>query len=368
MRYHDLDTPALLIDRDILLANLRLMQTYADRHHTRLRPHAKTHKMPALARMQMDAGACGIAVAKTGEAEVMAGAGITDIFIANEIVGRAKLERIRALQATATVSFGVDAPCQVEAAEAVFRETSGMAQVLVEIEVGENRSGIIEEADFIALLSVLRACPHVQFRGIFSHDGNSYEARNLEDCHRIATEAQRRTLRFAELARAQGMPCAVVSYGATPTLMNGVEILDGITELRPGTYALMDASQGHAVGTLAHCAATVLTTVISRPTAERTILDVGAKGLTMQCRTQGICATPGLGTVLEYPDVHIDAMFDEHAILLDRAFHDAVRIGDKVRIIPVHICPVCNLYDTAYLISGEEVLEEIPVLCRGRLT
>lgn len=163
------------------------------------------------------------------------------------------------------------------------------------------------------------------------------------------------------------MPCQTVSYGATPTFMNHVDILPGITELRPGTYALMDASQGHAIGTLDRCAATVLATVISRPTAERTILDVGAKGLTMQSRTEGICATPGKGTLYDRPETHIAKAFDEHAIIHDPAFRDSVAVGDKVRIIPVHICPVCNLYERAYLISGDEVVQELDIAARGKL-
>lgn len=367
MHISDLDTPALLIDQEVMMENLRQMQDYADRNHTALRPHTKTHKMPALARLQMEMGACGIAVAKVGEAEVMWENGLRDIFIANEIVGVKKLERIAALaKRGVTISFGVDAPCQVEAAEQVFSAAEVRASVLIEIEVGENRSGIIERADFLALLDAIRACRWVDFCGIFSHDGNCYEAENLEECRKIAAEAQSRTLGFARLAADYGMPCRTVSYGATPTLINAVDILDGITELRPGTYALMDASQGHAVGTLRHCAATVLATVISKPTGERTILDVGAKGLTMQERTRGICATPGKGTILEYPDTHIREVYDEHAILYDRSFHDAVQIGDRVRIIPVHICPVCNLYDQAYLVSRTTVLKELPVLCRGK--
>ena len=154
------------------------------------------------------------------------------------------------------------------------------------------------------------------------------------------------------------MPCKTVSYGATPTFMNHVKLLPGITELRPGTYALMDASQGHAIGTLDRCAATVLASVISKPTKTRTILDVGAKGLTMQSRTEGICATPGKGTIYGS---------DEHAILNNKAFHDSVEVGDKVRILPVHICPVCNLYETAYLIDGDEVVGKLPIACRGKL-
>lgn len=367
MKYMEVDTPALLIDREVLLGNLGRMQDYADSQGVRLRPHTKTHKMPRIAQMQMARGACGIAVAKVGEAQVMAANGLTDIFIANEIVGLPKLERIRRLAEDVDISFGVDTPCQVEWAEQVFKSADRPAQVLIEIEVGENRSGIIEEGDFIELLRTIQSCPHVELRGLFSHDGNSYSAADRSACERSFLESQRRTLRFAELARGQGLECPVVSIGSTPSLVYQLPILPGITELRPGTYALMDASQAHAEGTLEHCAATVLATVISRPTAERVILDVGAKGITMQGRSEGICATPGKGTIWGWPDVYIQQVYDEHAILYNKGFHDSVRIGDKVRVLPVHICPVCNLYDEAALISGDEVAEVVPILCRGKL-
>lgn len=368
MRYLELDTPSLLIDRERLLKNLTDMQRYADDNGVKLRPHTKTHKMPEIAKWQEEQGACGIAVAKVGEAEVMAGHGLKDIFIANEIVGSQKLRRIAALARDGIrISFGVDSPCQVTEAEKIFSAGEVTVPVLIEIEVGENRSGIIREEDFIQLLDTLGSCPHVSFAGIFSHDGNSYHAKDLAELQTIARGAQKRTLHFAGLAKMHGMPCSVVSYGATPTFMNHVKILEGITELRPGTYALMDASQGHAAGGLERCAATVLASVISKPTDTRTILDVGAKGLTMQERTAGICSSPGKGTVLEYPETHIDSVFDEHAILCGKVFHDRVSIGDKVRIIPVHICPVCNLYDLAYLVSGGEVVQELEIACRGKL-
>lgn len=368
MKYTELDTPSLLIDKSRLLRNLADMQRYADENGAALRPHTKTHKYPEIAKMQLEAGACGIAVAKTGEAEVMAQHGIHDIFIANEIVGDLKLRRIAKLaEDGVTISFGVDTPCQVESAERVFAEAGVRVPVLIEIEVGENRSGIIEEADFLALLDTIKCCPHVPFGGIFSHDGNSYNTESRETLEALSEGAQLRTLHFADLAAKHAMPCKTVSYGATPTFMNHVKLLPGITELRPGTYALMDASQGHAIGTLDRCAATVLASVISKPTATRTILDVGAKGLTMQSRTEGICATPGKGTIYGSEDVHIEKVFDEHAILNDKAFHDSVEVGDKVRILPVHICPVCNLYETAYLIDGDEVVGELLIACRGKL-
>ncbi|MBE5971375.1 MAG: D-TA family PLP-dependent enzyme [Lachnoclostridium sp.] len=367
MKYHELDTPSLLVDYDIFMNNLTFMQEYADRNHVALRPHTKTHKSPELANIQLEAGACGIAVAKTGEAEIMAAHGLTDIFIANEVVGDQKLKRIRKLAESVTISFGVDCPEHVEAAERIFAAAEKPAEVLIEIEVGENRSGIIEENDFFALLDTLKRCPHVHLKGLFSHDGNCYSAESVEACTQIAVGAQERTLHFAKLAEDYGFPCEVISYGSTPTFMNQVPILPGITELRPGTYALMDASQGNAIGTLERCAASVLATVISRPTSERVILDVGAKGMTMQSRTVGICATPGKGTLPDYPGVTIDHMYDEHAIIYNAAFRDQVRVGDKVRIIPVHICPVCNLYDTMYLIQGEEVIREVKIACRGAL-
>lgn len=367
MTIWELDTPSLLIDREILMDNLQRMQAYADRSGVRLRPHTKTHKMPWIAHQQMKLGAAGIAVAKVGEAEVMADHGLGPILIANEIVGRPKLERLRQLSARADVTFGVDTPCQVEAAEAVFAGGPAKAQVAVEIEVGENRSGVIEEGQFLELLETIRACPHVRFRGIFSHDGHTYHARDVEDLRRLTLEAQRRTLRFAELAREAGMEPEMVSVGSTPPLVREMELLPGITEIRPGTYSLMDVSQGNAMGTLEHCAATVLATVISRPTAERVILDVGAKGLTMQERTDGICESGGKGRLLGEPDVTVASVFDEHAILHNAAFRERCRVGDKVRILPVHICPVCNLYDRAYLISGETVVDCLEIAGRGKL-
>ena len=161
MRYIELDTPALLIDRERLTKNLKDMQSYADAHGVALRPHTKTHKCPEIAKMQLAAGACGIAVAKVGEAEAMAEAGLDNLFIANEIVGEAKLRRIAALAKRGVkLAFGVDTPCQVTAAESVFAQEGVSVPVLVEIEVGENRSGVIEEADFLALLDSIRACPH----------------------------------------------------------------------------------------------------------------------------------------------------------------------------------------------------------------
>ncbi|MCZ2258597.1 D-TA family PLP-dependent enzyme [Sporosarcina sp. G11-34] len=367
MKFTELDTPALLIDKEILLDNLKNMQEYANEYGVNLRPHTKTHKMPAIAKLQEELGANGITVAKVGEAEVMAQHGITDIFIANQIVGKSKVERIRKLAESIDISFGIDDPYHVHEIENVFEGAEKKAQVVIEIEVGEERSGIIEVSAFRTLLELIKNSKNVEFKGIFSHDGHSYAAENLEECKEIYFESVDRTLLFAKIAEEMDLKAKVVSIGSTPSLMQGFEIPEGVTEIRPGTYVLMDASQANVIDTYARCAASVLTTVISKPTSERVITDVGAKGITAQTRSKGITRTKGLGYIKGFDDVYIYDVFDEHAIIYDEKFRNQVNIGDKVEIIPNHICPVCNLHEKAYLISNDEVVDELLIECKGKL-
>ncbi len=366
MKIHELDTPSLVVRKDVLLDNIHSMQDYANRNNVALRPHTKTHKTSHLALLQQEKGAIGITVAKVGEAEVMASAGITDIFIANEIVGETKLQVIKTLQETINISFGLDSIPQARMIEKVFT-SDNKAHVLIEIEVGENRSGIIEDIDFIRLLDYIKSSENIHFKGIFSHDGHSYSASNLDDLRKIHDESQKRTLHFASLAIEAGLNSEVVSIGSTPSLIQDFPIMEGVTEIRPGTYIFMDASQANVVGDFHKNATTVLATIISKPTDERVVLDVGAKGLTMQKRSKGITATEGLGRIVGFDDVVINSMYDEHALIYNKDFRNKVQVGDKVEIIPNHICPVVNLYDSLYLVSGEDVLEEIQIDCRGKL-
>lgn len=367
MNYKELDTPALIINKKIMMENISFMQDYANRNMVNLRPHTKTHKMPYIAKIQEEHGAKGITVAKVGEAEVMAANGINDIFIANEIVGIEKFKRIIKLSETVNISFGIDSIPQAKMIEKSFEGTNKKAVVLIEIEVGENRSGIIEENDFIDLIKFLKTSKNIFFKGIFSHDGHSYASASLEECYDVFMASQKRTLSFAKLAEDNGLPCDTVSIGSTPSLMHDFPILRGITEIRPGTYVFMDASQGNHIGTYSRCAASILTTVISKPTAVRVITDVGAKGITTQSRSKGLCTTKGLGVIKDFDNVNIDQVYDEHAIIYNKSFHDSVAVGDKIEIIPNHICPVVNLHEEANFIENGEILETIPVLCRGKL-
>ena len=215
-------------------------------------------------------------------------------------------------------------------------------------------------------MSAFKECKNVEFCGVFSHDGHSYKAKDKRECEQIFKVSTERTLKFADIAREFGYENFTVSIGSTPSLINDFEIPKGVTELRPGTYIFMDASQANAYGSFDMNAASVLSVVISRPTAIRTILDAGAKALTKERRSEGFCTTPGMGLIAEH-EVWIDSLFDEHAIILNEKFAKSVRVGDLVRIYPNHICPVVNLYDYAYLVSGDEVCEKVPVLARGRV-
>lgn len=367
MKYFNLDTPSVIIDKDIMIDNIKFMQDYANKHKVSLRPHTKTHKTPAIALLQEQYGAKGITVAKTSEAKVMAQYGLKDIFIANEIVGKAKFDTIKELANTINISFGLDSIEQAKLIEVAFSNAK-KAIVLIEIEVGEDRSGIIDMQDFIDLLNFLKTCKNIQLKGLFSHDGNSYMAKNLDECKQIHINAQKRTLEFAKTALDMGFSLSTISIGSTPSLMHDFPILEGITEIRPGTYVLMDASQASAYGSFKRCAMSVLSTVISRPTNERVILDVGAKGITMQSRDKGICAVAGMGVIKGFDDVHIFDVFDEHAIIYNKKFKDAVKVGDKVEIIPMHVCPVMNLHKYAFLVSKGEVVDKLKIAAKGKLT
>lgn len=363
--YNKIATPALLVDKEILDKNILSAQKIADSNGVMLRPHVKTHKSAFIAKMQIESGACGIAVAKVAEAEIMAEHGIKDIFIANEPVGADKIQRIRKLADTGIkITFGIDCIEHAKMADSIFQSTSSFAEVLIEVEVGENRSGVVNEGDFIELLRYIKNCKKIKLMGLFSHDGNSYKAKTRQEAKQIGVKAQKKTLEFKNLMAKEGFSSQIVSIGSTTSIMLGCEILSGITEIRIGTYTYMDASQSKALGNDSHssCAATVLLSIMSKPTKERLVLDGGAKSLTMQKRDIGITSNAGYGKLKHY-DAYIMRMYDEHSILEDDTLNEQVRIGDKVEIIPNHICPVVNLFKKFYLVECGKVLAEYPVSC-----
>lgn len=347
----ELDTPAVLIDVSRVEANLRRVQDYADAHGLKLRPHIKTHKLPRFARRAIELGAIGITVQKLGEAEVMADAGITDIFLPYNIIGPAKLARLRALAQRVDIKVTADSAQTVAGLSATFAGAAQPLVVLVECDTGMGRCGVQTPADAAALAQLIASSPGLVFGGIMT-----YPAAGQVEANAAWLAAARAAL------DAVGLPPPVVSNGGTPDLWRAHEVT-AATEHRPGTYIYMDRFQvSKGVGGLEDCALTVLATVVSRPTPDRAIIDAGSKAL-----TSDLLGMTGFGLVEQYPKAVIVGLSEEHGTIDLSACAARPEIGDKLRIIPNHACVVSNLFDTVTLIEGDRVLETVPVGARGRV-
>ena len=358
-----LDTPALVLDLDIVEANIARTVEIAQTAGARLRPHIKTHRMLAVARLQIDAGAQGICCAKTGEAEVFADGGIDDIFIANQVVGAAKMRRLRALAERVRLAVGVDHPEQIELLSQAFGGAESL-DISIEIDVGQRRTGVVEPHEAVGLAQRILDSPGLALRGVYTHEGHDYAARDDVDLAVIADQAQRQMLEAAQAIRdATGAPCEV-SMGSTPSLF-ARKFHSGIDELRPGTAVFNDGSHANFLGHTDWCAATVLATVVNRPAPDRVVVDAGAKALTSDRRGPSILENSGFGMVVGRPDATIVSLSDEHGVLSvpDAA---AYTIGEIIRIIPNHICPCVNLYDHAFVAREGMVQDVWEVSARGQ--
>ena len=342
-RVADLPTPALIVDLDRVDANLHRGQAYAHAQGVDLRPHTKTHKSPSFARAQVAAGAAGICVAKLGEAEMMADAGLDDVFMPNTVIGPDKAARAVALAQRVRFAIGVDHPAQVAQLEAAAEGATTPLAVMVEVDVGAGRGGA-DPGEVVDLLRRVREAAGLRARGVYAYEGFTYGARDRDELVARHDEAQRALLAVADATRAWidgdgrrgGAP--VVSLGSTPSLLAAVPLRAGITEMRPGTYAFNDLQQARWAAAserwqdgLEHAAAHVLASVVS------------VHGLTVARLSEehGVVEGPGV---------------------------ERLYVGDKVRILMNHVCPVVNPFPVMHLARGDEVVEALPVEGRGRLT
>jgi len=361
----DLETPAVIIDLDRVEANLRNAADLAAAAGVALRPHTKTHKSSYFARRQLARGACGLTVAKVGEAEVLADAGLTDIFIANTVYGAEKARRIRALSERITLSVGVD---HIEQARVFSEAMAGAASplsVTIEVDTGSRRGGVAP-SEAVALAQAVAVLPGLSVRGVYTYEGYTYSAPNLDALVAVQRQAQAVFVQTGQaVGLALGIERPVISAGSTPGLLSGAGYLPGITEIRPGTYIFLDAAQAPLAGGLEHCAAWVLATVVSRPTAGRAILDTGSKSLTSDTRAAGVCKTQGHGLLVDF-GLSLARLSEEHGVI-EAEGAARLKVGQKVRVLPNHICPVVNLFNEVIAIRNGMVEVVLPVEARGRL-
>ena len=350
-RIDAVETPALIIDEAVALRNVRAYQDHCDAAGIALRPHIKTHKSIRFAKAQLAAGAAGVTCQKIGEAEIMARGGVDDILITYNILGAAKLARLRALadQVRALAVTADNAPV-VEGLSAAFADAPRPLDVLVECDAGAGRCGVQSPDAAAALAARIAAAPGLRFGGLMTYPAAGGAA---------AVAAFMRAA--IDLLAAQGLACPVVSSGGSPDMWSAEGGV--VTEYRIGTYIFNDRSLVlRGACDWADCAATVLATVVSTPTPERAVIDAGSKALTTD-----LFGLTGYGHVLGRPEIRVTGLSEEHGVLaMDPA--DPLRVGDRIRIVPNHICVTVNMFDQAWLETGDGALAPLPIDARGAVT
>jgi D-serine deaminase-like pyridoxal phosphate-dependent protein len=354
------------------MENINRVQALADAAGVALRPHAKTHKSPVIARWQIARGAAGICCAKVGEAEVFADAGIASIRIPYPIHPRLA-GRVLALMDRASISIIVDHLAVARGWDEAMRAAGRALDVLVKVDVGFHRCGIDPDpgraADFLAAVASM---PGLRLRGLLSHAGHGYAATSEDEMRAIAAHEAGVLTGLRDRAAAAGIAIAELSVGATPTLrFSATE--RGLTELRPGNYVYFDRTQvALGAARLSDCALTVLATVVAKPAADRIILDCGSKTLSSD-QARGTKPTPGYGVVLTNDGAAIDTklsierLSEEHATVRVQG-STPLEPGDRVRVLPNHSCVVANLADEVRLVDGNRIVETLAVAARGKVT
>ncbi|HEX7391177.1 MAG TPA: D-TA family PLP-dependent enzyme [Acidiphilium sp.] len=349
MRTDTLETPVPVIDLDRVEANLAKMQAYCDAHGLALRPHIKTHKIPAFAHRQLELGAVGITCQKLGEAEVMAQAGIEDILISYPLIGAAKALRLANLARRATLRVAIDNPVALDTVASAALTAGQTIGVLVEFDSGASRTGVTSAEELVALARRAAETPNLRFDGLMTYPVLPGTAPF------IAVAKQH--LVVANLAP------AIVSGGGTPNAWRAHETA-GLTELRVGTYIYHDrATVGAGAASLDECALHVHATVVSRPTETRAIIDAGSKSLTSDLVAPAV--GPGYGLILDYPGAIIERLNEEHGMIDLSACARKPSIGERIRIVPNHVCVVSNLHDEVIAIRGGVVVDTLKIAARG---
>ena len=348
----DLETPVPVVDLDVVERNIARWQARCDKLKFANRPHIKTHKLVPLAKAQLQAGAKGITVQKLGEAEVMADAGITDMLLTFNIVGGAKLDRLAALAKRTDIAVTVDSAEVADGIAQAAGKAGRAIRVLIECDTGGGRAGVQSPDAALDLARKIARTNSLALGGLMTFPKTGGRAAMAEY---LATAR--------DLLKRDGLPCETISTGGTPDMWKD-DGLSGVTEYRAGTYIYMDRSQIAAgAATEADCALTVLTTVVSRPTAARAILDAGSKSL-----TSDLLGLTGHGSLRGAPEAVVYALSEEHGFLDVSKLASPPKVGDRLAIVPNHVCPVTNLFDRVIIARGARVLGSAKVDARGLVT
>ena len=357
MRVDEVDTPALLIDLPAFEANLDRMAATLAGTGVRLRAHAKTHKSPVIAHLQMTRGAVGQCVQKVAEAEVLAWGGVPDIIVTNQVVGATKLARLAALARITRIAVCVDDSRQVDALEGAAAAAGIRLGVLVEIDVGAGRCGVEAGPEAVALAQRIAGSGSLEFRGLQAYQGMAQHMRTPEQRHAAVAEAADRTRRTVEQLRQQGIACPVVGGAGTGTF--ALEVASGVyTEVQCGSYCFMDADYARNADAPGFTQSLfVLATVMSTAQPGIAVLDAGLKALAVDS---------GLPLVWQRPGVTYVGASDEHGKLVCEPGASPT-LGEKLLLVPGHCDPTVDRYDWYVGVRAGRVECVWPVAARGAM-
>lgn len=348
MHINQLETPAAIVDLDKLETNIARFQHYLDEHGIANRPHIKTHKIPEIAHMQLKGGAVGITCQKIGEAEVMAQAGIPDIFLPYNIIGESKLERLMRLARRVKLSVTADSEFTLRGLSGATQREGLELETLVEFDSGLGRCGVQSPQEAADLARTIARSPGLRFGGLMTYPSNQNT-----DPFVVETKA---------LLRKDGLDVARVSGGSTPGMWQA-HTHPEVTEHRAGMYIYGDRyTLKNGAMSLDDCSLKVICTVVSRPTGERGILDGGSKTF-----SSDLLGLEGYGLILEYPDAVYYGQSEEHGHVDFSRCARKPEIGERVTLIPNHCCVVSNLFNQMVGVRGDKVEVIWPVAARGAL-
>jgi D-serine deaminase-like pyridoxal phosphate-dependent protein len=361
LRIDHLETPAAVVDLNRLAKNLDRMAEYTALHGLSLRPHVKTHKSERIAAEQMRLGAVGLTCATPRELEVMADVS-RDLLLAYPLLGAPKLSRVLSLPREVQLTVAVDSMIATDELAATARVMDRPVEVFVEVDLGMHRVGVQTAEDAIALAVRVAEQPPLRFAGIMFYPGHIRESVGEQQAHldRLQRDLSALLARLGD----SGVSPRVVSGGSTPAAWRMHEI-EGVTEVRPGTYVYNDRTTAE-IGACAwdDCAFSVLATVVSTAVPGQAVVDAGCKALGRE-PVRG-ASGEGFGALLDRREVTVQRMSEEHGVLDLSKTDWRPRVGDQVRIVPNHVCIVVHLNDVIHGARNDLVETSWPVTARGR--
>jgi D-serine deaminase-like pyridoxal phosphate-dependent protein len=357
----DVVTPALIVDRNRLVANISDMAARVRTLGVALRPHAKTHKSPAIAALQREHGATGLTVATLTEAEGFADEGVDDLLLTAPPVGEWRLERLVALARRVRIRVAVDSAEVVGALDRACARHGVETGYVWEVDCGVGRFGTPPGAATAELIaSVVDRAGHASFDGLLTFGGHAYAATSPDGIAAAARDEHEAIGQTVGALADRGIEATVRSVGSTPTA-HAMRSAEGITELRPGNYVFYDATQvALGVVGLERCALSVLATVTSRPAPDRLILDSGSKALAAERLST---LTPGFGRIEGHPGLRVDRLYEEQAIVHSDEPCE-IPVGTRLRVVPNHACAAANLHSQMLVVDRDTVIDVWPVATR----